>query len=277
MWKRGSIISILILGILLPIYNAHAGTISSAHRYAWSNNVGYINFENVIVSDSSLSGYAWSTNSGWIKFNPARGGVSNDGSGKLSGFAWGEGLGWIDFSLVTVSSTTGRFSGRATGEVVGIINFDCPNYCDVVTDWRGVPVTPPVTPPVPPITPPVTPPTPPPVTTGSTGGTSSSGSRMNLALLNQVTGSHESSDGEASVSLQDQSGNLEKVVKGGTVTVDIPANNVERNEPHNAGVVGSSSAEALDERGSPSTMILWICFVALIMVSVFYMMVSKKI
>ena len=269
MWKKGSIISIFILGILLPIYSAHAGTISSAHRYAWSNNVGYINFENVIVSDSALSGYAWSMNSGWIKFNPAKGGVSNDGSGKLSGFAWGEGLGWIDFSLVTVSSTTGRFSGHATGEVVGIINFDCPNYCDVVTDWRGVPVTPP-------ITPPVTPPTPPPVTTGSTGGTSSSGSRMNLALLNQVIGPHESSDGEASVSLQDQ-WTLEKVVKGGTVTVDILANNVERNESHNAGVVGSSSVEVLDERGSPSTMILWICFIGLIMVSVFYMMVSKKI
>lgn len=62
------------------------------HQYAWSDNVGYISFANVIVNSDRLSGFAWSKNSGWINFHPAQGGVLNDGSGHLSGYAWGEHL-----------------------------------------------------------------------------------------------------------------------------------------------------------------------------------------
>ena len=120
----------------MPFYFVSAGTVLSPHKYAWSNNVGYINFENVTVSDSALGGYAWSTNKGFIKFNPAQGGVFNDGTGNLSGSAWGEQLGWIDFDTVFISPSTGLFSGTATGALVGTITFDCPNYCDVETDWR---------------------------------------------------------------------------------------------------------------------------------------------
>lgn len=126
---------LIALGLLFPLSFVSAGTILSDHKYAWSNNVGYINFENVTVSDSALSGYAWSQNTGWIKFNPALGGVVNDGQGDLSGYAWGSGLGWIDFGNVQIDPSTGQFSGTATGDLVGTINFDCPNYCDVKTDW----------------------------------------------------------------------------------------------------------------------------------------------
>jgi len=98
--------------------------------------VGYINFENVIVDNSTLSGYAWSENAGWIKFNPAQGGVTQDGNGNLSGSAWGERLGWIDFGNVAIDTANGQFSGTATGTLVGTITFDCPNYCDVRADWR---------------------------------------------------------------------------------------------------------------------------------------------
>ncbi len=115
-----------------------AGTILSSYKYAWSDKVGYINFENVLVDNTTLSGYAWSKNTGWINMSPDNGGVSNDSSGNLSGYAWGEGLGWIDFGGVSVSTATGKFSGVATGTLVGSINFDCPNYCDVRTDWRPV-------------------------------------------------------------------------------------------------------------------------------------------
>ena len=125
----------VLIIIFLPIFSASAGTILSTSKYAWSSHVGYINFENVIVSDTLLSGFAWSENTGWIKFNPTNGGVLNDGNGNLSGFAWGEGLGWIDFNNVSISTSTGKFSGVATGDIVGTINFDCPNYCDVRTDW----------------------------------------------------------------------------------------------------------------------------------------------
>ncbi|OHA24833.1 MAG: hypothetical protein A3D52_02555 [Candidatus Taylorbacteria bacterium RIFCSPHIGHO2_02_FULL_44_36] len=125
-----------ILTLFLPLSFVSAGTITSPYKYAWSNNAGYINFENVVVDDGALSGYAWSANYGWIKFNPAQGGVLSDGAGNLSGSAWGEKLGWIDFNNVSINPSTGRFSGTATGTLIGTITFDCPNYCDVRTDWR---------------------------------------------------------------------------------------------------------------------------------------------
>jgi len=134
MLKQKLAIFLWMVGLFLPSY-VSAGTILSSHTYAWSNNVGYINFEDVTISDSVLGGHAWSANKGWINFAPAQGGVLNDGAGNLSGSAWGEQLGWIDFDNVSINSS-GQFSGTATGELVGTITFDCPNYCDVETDWR---------------------------------------------------------------------------------------------------------------------------------------------
>lgn len=113
-----------------------AGHILETHKYAWSNNVGYINFSDVIVEDTALSGYAWSKTHGWIKFDPLNGGVLNNWSGQLSGYAWGESLGWIDFDGVVIDTLTGRFWGTATGTLIGTLTFDCPEYCDVRTDWR---------------------------------------------------------------------------------------------------------------------------------------------
>lgn len=125
-----------MLGVCFPFQAlAFTGSVLADHEYAWSNNVGYISFRNVVITDSSLSGYAWSANKGFITFNPARGGVHNDGKGNLSGSAWGEQLGWIDFSGVAID-TFGQWSGTATGDLVGTITFDCPQYCDVNTDWR---------------------------------------------------------------------------------------------------------------------------------------------
>ena len=109
------VIILFLIGLFIPAYFSFAGTVLSSYKYAWSSNVGYINFENVIVGDNLLSGYAWSKNSGWINMNPSKGGVLNDSAGHLSGYAWGEGLGWIDFSGVSISTTTGKFSGVATG------------------------------------------------------------------------------------------------------------------------------------------------------------------
>ena len=128
--KQKPIILLCCLGLFFPLSYAFAGVVLDSHKYAWSNNVGYINFENVIVNDSALSGHAWSANKGFIKFNPALGGVSNDGAGNLSGSAWGEQLGWIDFDNVSIDGTTGKFSGTATGTLIGTLTFDC-GFCDV--------------------------------------------------------------------------------------------------------------------------------------------------
>lgn len=114
------------------------GTIDTTSKYAWSNNVGWINFNttgtNIRVTDTQLSGYAWSQNDGWINLRPSNGGVTNNEQGALAGNAWGNQLGWINFSGVTID-TTGRFRGQATGSSIGTLTFDC-TRCDVRTDWR---------------------------------------------------------------------------------------------------------------------------------------------
>ena len=114
------------------------GTIDTTFKYAWSNNVGWINFNttgtNIRIIDTQLSGYAWSQNNGWINLRPSNGGVANNGEGALSGSAWGDRLGWINFSGVTID-TNGRFRGQATGDSIGTLTFDCAR-CDVRTDWR---------------------------------------------------------------------------------------------------------------------------------------------
>jgi len=130
-----------MLGLVWPLSHVSAGTVLKAHEFAWSNNVGYINFGDLSVNDRLLQGTAWSESRGFIIFNPREGGVFNDGQGNLSGSAWGEQLGWIDFHNVHIS-VTGRFTGTATGALVGIITFDCPNFCDVQTDWRPTGSTP---------------------------------------------------------------------------------------------------------------------------------------
>lgn len=133
--KQILIMIVFLAGMSLPLFSfASSGTIISPYKYAWSSNGGYINFENVTVGDSALMGHAWSENHGWIKFNPAQGGVLNDGTGNLSGYAWGEQLGWVDFDNVSINAD-GRFTGTANGSLVGTLTFDC-NYCDVRTDWR---------------------------------------------------------------------------------------------------------------------------------------------
>jgi len=55
-------------------------------------------------NEHNTSGYAWSENIGWISFNNTTGGGSNYGvnidssTGDLSGYAWSEHIGWISFN-----------------------------------------------------------------------------------------------------------------------------------------------------------------------------------
>ena len=170
----------------LALASQTIGTIDGAYKYAWGENIGWINFAcdgcNVSVTDSSVSGNAWSTQYGWINLNPTNSGVTNNNEGALSGFAWSSNLGWIDFNGVTIDSN-GEFLGYATVKSDNSqINFNCVNgnSCGsadfkVKTDWRKSslrdrdsssgsrprpPTIPPVTAPtiLPPITPPILPP-----------------------------------------------------------------------------------------------------------------------
>jgi len=217
MMKQKTAILIIIVVFFLPSSFVSAGTVLSSYKYAWSNNVGYINFENVVVTDSALSGYAWSANYGWIKFNPAQGGVLNDGAGNLSGSAWGANLGWIDFSNVSIHGSTGKFSGTATGELVGTITFDCPNYCDVRTDWQQT-ETPPVSP-------------------GGGGGVGNSVETISIPLQTSIKNS-------PLIILPEQSGVLIKDTPVGEVVIEIPAGAV----PHK--VMFTITAESLSQANS---------------------------
>lgn len=134
------------------------GTIDSTHKYAWGENIGWVNFGttegNVHVTDPALTGYAWSPKIGWISLNCSNTSscadvdfkVSNNGQGSLSGYAWSENIGWINFNPasggVSINSS-GEFSGYAYGPKIGWIVFNCAstNSCGAVnykakTDWR---------------------------------------------------------------------------------------------------------------------------------------------
>lgn len=113
------------------------GTVDSVYKYAWGENIGWINFGadngNVHITDSGLSGYALSETAGWINLD----GVENDGQGNLSGYAWGENVGYIKFDPpnggVSIGQN-GEFSGSALGENVGWIIFE--GDYSPKTDWR---------------------------------------------------------------------------------------------------------------------------------------------
>jgi hypothetical protein len=141
--------AILSAALLLFCSTGYAENIdpdNDGSKYAWGENVGWINFKpssgsGVTVTDSAVEGYAWGENIGWINLSPTNGGVINDGNGNLSGYAWGENIGWINFaptgSGVTIDPTTGIFSGYAWGENKGWINF-APATGGVKTAWRDV-------------------------------------------------------------------------------------------------------------------------------------------
>ena len=125
------------------------GTIGTTDRYAWSENVGWLDFGTTLgaihVTDSALTGYAYGENIGWISLNCSNTStcadnayaVTNNSEGTLSGYAWGENTGWINFAPaqggVSISSA-GVFSGYAYSENLGWLVFATDH--PVTTDWR---------------------------------------------------------------------------------------------------------------------------------------------
>ena len=134
---------IIILGIItFCLFFTHQslastlnGTISDTERYAWGENIGWVDFGseagNVHITDTALSGYAYGENIGWINLD----GVTNDKEGHLAGYAWGENVGFIDFSQVEIDNH-GYFTGSAYGENIGFILFNKDDINIVTTDWR---------------------------------------------------------------------------------------------------------------------------------------------
>jgi hypothetical protein len=157
----GALLLSLVLFPIIVVASTSSGTIDHTYKYAWSDNIGWINFAptfdgsgtyaGLVITDSQVTGYAWSQNYGWINFHPTNCtdcGVTNNGQGILSGKAWGQNTGWIDFNGVTIDTSTGQLKGTASGSVngnniAGTINFNltkCTN-CGVKTDWRPASAT----------------------------------------------------------------------------------------------------------------------------------------
>ncbi len=150
---RTTTLTALLLPALASI--ALAQDIDPNNKFAWGENVGFLNFadagnppgsQSVFANPTFLEGFVWGENIGWINLGDGQGpyanttglnfGVNRDAStGHLSGFAWGENIGWINFSggaLATpanparIDPATRRFRGYAWGENIGWINLDDP-------------------------------------------------------------------------------------------------------------------------------------------------------
>lgn len=159
--KRKSLVFagvIMLTAGFFSAFLAFAGTDDNVGGFAWSENIGWVNFNssdpgagggadygvNIDEGDGTMSGYAWSENIGWISFNAADaagcGGCSGDdcqakvsqtlnvsGQHEISGWAkvLANGGGWDGcVSLrgsnygVSIDPATGDFHGWAWSDMV---------------------------------------------------------------------------------------------------------------------------------------------------------------
>ncbi|MDD3491774.1 MAG: FISUMP domain-containing protein [Candidatus Pacebacteria bacterium] len=137
--------------------------VSNIHHYAWSGNVGWIDFTypggnvQVPTKTGELKGAAYIlSDKSWIALNCLTTNscasvdykVSLDEDGKLKGWGWSENYGWVSFSCVTggansgnicnatnygvaVDPETGEFDGYAWSEYIGWISFNCKTGCEI--------------------------------------------------------------------------------------------------------------------------------------------------
>ncbi|MCC6404785.1 MAG: hypothetical protein IT405_00085 [Candidatus Yanofskybacteria bacterium] len=162
LWRsiRVALIGALVL-CAVAVNVAWALNIDSTSKYAWGENIGWVNFGttegDVDVGSTTIDGYAWGENVGWISLTCSNTGTCGtvdyglgftsrtSGDDTVTGYAWGENVGWISFSCtntsscatvnygVTVNGTTGDFAGYAWGENVGWISFNCSNTSSCAT------------------------------------------------------------------------------------------------------------------------------------------------
>lgn len=125
--------------------------VDPVERFAWGENVGFINFAGagdppgsaeLVVFNDHLAGFAWAENIGWINLGRAPGPYTNSDASNfgvnvdpatraLSGFAWSENAGWINFAAGSFADPprparieNARLRGFAWGENIGWISFD---------------------------------------------------------------------------------------------------------------------------------------------------------
>lgn len=145
------VLIIILVGFFYLQFVLAATNIDSVYKWAWNDDMGWIDFgdNNVYVLSNKLTGWATSTSAGIISLDCGTSPignicstsnyyVSNNGSGALSGYAWNDNYGWISFSCdnnnwcatssygVSINSS-GIFSGWAWSDTAGWISFNCDN------------------------------------------------------------------------------------------------------------------------------------------------------
>jgi hypothetical protein len=122
-----------------------ATTIDAANHFAYSANLGWLDWRGdinngAVIGDYVCSGYLYSANVGWINLgsgSPTNGiyyqnlsatdfGVNNDGLGNLRGYAYGANIGWINFENTgapKVNLLTGNLSGSVWSANCGWISL----------------------------------------------------------------------------------------------------------------------------------------------------------
>jgi len=156
--KKFSAVTIMLFALfgLLFAGGVKAGSEHNVSGWAWSENIGWVSFNNTtgggginygvhINTDGTFTGYAWSENIGWIDFAPAGpypdapnySAKVDTGNGEVSGWAralaYGDGWeGWIkmrgtDYG-VSINFGNGEFSDYAWSDlVIGWLSFNCLN------------------------------------------------------------------------------------------------------------------------------------------------------
>ncbi len=120
--------------------------IANPKKFAWSENVGWLNWRDAnstaqgieVYEGSYLRGSVWGENVGWINLgsgaapyantNNTNYGVNIAAGGAMSGYAWSENLGWINFGPhignARWDAAAFRARGYAWSENAGWINLD---------------------------------------------------------------------------------------------------------------------------------------------------------
>lgn len=153
--------TLAILALLSFAGTAVALNVDSTDKYAWGENIGWLNWSttegDIDIDDGvDMDGYIWGENVGWISLTCANTsscgtvdyGVDASGS-EWTGYAWGENVGWVSFSCDNTSSCgtveyavrssgSEELIGYAWGENIGWINLNCDNNGSCGTVEFGV-------------------------------------------------------------------------------------------------------------------------------------------
>jgi hypothetical protein len=157
---RGIVTTMVIAGTAAVVLAD--SNVADPKKFAWSENVGWLNWRDAngttqgveVYAGSHLRGYIWAENAGWINVGTGSAPYANTtgadfgvnlapGTGAMTGFAWSENLGWINFGPhagdARWDAAAFRARGYAWSENAGWINLEdgVRVICSIPGDGNG--------------------------------------------------------------------------------------------------------------------------------------------